>query len=334
MSTEAASGKNELRPALKLLPIPVSRRARAILLVPLAVGVCALPSFVPAYAVTLAVEVMIAGVFASGINLLTGYTGLVSLGQAMFLGLGGYGIAIGTALLGWPLWVSAPVTLVMVAAIAAAIGAICTRTRGVEFLLITLAFSQMFYGAAIKLRWTNGSDGMTGIPRPDLSLLGVSADSPAIFYYYVLVVSALALLLLWRIVNSPFGSILVGIRENERRMMSMGYAVANYKIGSFALAAMVCAVAGILQSQYTYFVSPDSMSWQMSGEGVLMVIIGGANVIFGPFVGAAIFVLVKQALSLITDEYNLFFGIFFMLVVAFFRGGVLGTVTNLIGNRR
>jgi branched-chain amino acid transport system permease protein len=222
----------------------------------------------------------------------------------------------------------------MVAAIAAAIGAICTRTRGVEFLLITLAFSQMFYGAVIKLRWTNGSDGMTGIPRPDLSLLGVSADSPAIFYYYVLVVSALALLLLWRIVNSPFGSIIVGIRENERRMISMGYAVANYKIGSFALAAMVCAVAGILQSQYTYFVSPDSMSWQVSGEGVLMVIIGGANVIFGPFVGAAIFVVVKQALSLITDEYNLFFGIFFMLVVAFFRGGVLGTVTTLIGKRR
>jgi branched-chain amino acid transport system permease protein len=89
-----------------------------------------------------------------------------------------------------------------------------------------------------------------------------------------------------------------------------------------------------LQSQYTYFVSPDSMSWQMSGEGVLMVIIGGANVIFGPFVGAAIFVVVKQALSLITDEYNLFFGIFFMLVVAFFRGGVLGTINTLIGKRR
>ena len=114
MSTEATSGKNELRAALKLLPIPVSRRARAILFVPLAAGACVLPSFVSAYAVTLAVEVMIAGVFASGINLLTGYTGLVSLGQAMFLGLGGYGIAIGTALLGWPLWVSAPVTLVMV----------------------------------------------------------------------------------------------------------------------------------------------------------------------------------------------------------------------------
>jgi branched-chain amino acid transport system permease protein len=334
MSTDVSCRKSEPRAAPKLLSIPVSRRAHAILFVALAAGLCALPSFVSGYAMTLAVEVMIAGIFASGINLLTGYTGLVSLGQAMFLGLGGYGIAIGTALLGWPLWVSAPATLVVVAAIAAAIGAICTRTRGVEFLLITLAFSQMFYGATIKLRWTNGSDGMTGIPRPDLSLLGVSADSPVTFYYYVLTISALALLLLWRIVNSPFGSVLVGIRENERRMMSMGYAVANYKIGSFTLAAIICAVAGILQSQYTYFVSPDSMSWQMSGEGVLMVIIGGANVIFGPFVGAAIFVVVKQALSLISDEYNLFFGIFFMLVVAFFRGGVLGTINTLIGKRR
>lgn len=316
------------------LSLPASRTAYTILFVLIAVGFSALPTFVSGYVLTLAVEVMIAGVFASGINLLTGYTGLVSLGQAMFLGFGGYGIAIGTALLGWPLWVSAPVTLVVVAVIAAAVGAICTRTRGVEFLLITLAFSQMFYGAAIKLRWTNGSDGMTGIPRPDLSWLGVNADNPTIFYYYITVVSVLALLMLWRIVTSPFGSVLVGIRENERRMMSMGYAVANYKIGSFALAAVICAIAGILQSQYTYFINPDAMSWQMSGEGVLMVIIGGANVILGPFVGAAVFVIVKQGLSMITEEYNLFFGIFFMLVVAFFRGGVVGAISTLIGRRR
>lgn len=334
MSADAILTKGKRIGAPKRLPLPTSRRVYATLFVILAAVLCALPSFVSGYVMTLAVEVMIAGVFASGINLLTGYTGLVSLGQAMFLGFGGYGIAIGTALLGWPLWVSAPVTLVVVAMIAAAIGAVCTRTRGVEFLLITLAFSQMFYGAAIKLRWTNGSDGMTGIPRPDLSWLGVSADSPTIFYYYILGISVLALLMLWRIVTSPFGSILVGIRENERRMMSMGYAVANYKVGSFALAAVICAVAGILQSQYTYFVNPDAMSWQMSGEGVLMVIIGGANVILGPFVGAAVFVVVKQALSMITEEYNLFFGIFFMLVVAFFRGGVLGAVSTLIGKRK
>jgi branched-chain amino acid transport system permease protein len=334
MSAESLCRKDGEFQPLKLSTFPDSRRSSAVLFVLTGAVVCVLPSFASGYAMTLAVEVMIAGVFASGINLLIGYTGLVSLGQAMFLGLGGYGIAVGTALLGWPLWVSAPITLVVVAMIAAAIGAICTRTRGVEFLLITLAFSQMFYGAAIKLRWTNGSDGMSGIPRPDLSQLGLSAHSPVVFYYYILTVSTLALLLLWRIVNSPFGSVLIGIRENERRVMSMGYAVANYKIGAFALSAVFCAVAGILQAQYTYFVNPDSMSWQVSGEGVLMVIIGGANVILGPFIGAAVFVVVKQALSLITEEYNLFFGIFFMLVVAFFRGGILGTLRTLIGKWR
>ena len=334
MSTDLTCKEGKRPNMLQLLPLPVWRRSYALLVPVFAAVLCLLPSFASGYVMTLAVEVMIAGVFASGINLLIGYTGLVSLGQAMFLGFGGYGIAMGTVLLGWPLWVSVPVTLVVVAAIAAAIGAICTRTRGVEFLLITLAFSQMFYGAAIKLRWTNGSDGMTGIPRPDLSLFGVSADTPVAFYYYVLVAAVFTLLVLWRIVRSPFGSILVGIRENERRMMSMGYAVANYKIGSFALAGVICAVAGILQAQYTYFINPDAMGWQMSGEGVLMVIIGGANVILGPFVGAAVFVVVKQVLSMVTEEYNLFFGIFFMLVVAFFRGGVLGAINTLIGKRR
>ncbi|EGP08592.1 Branched-chain amino acid transport system permease protein [Bradyrhizobiaceae bacterium SG-6C] len=299
-----------------------------------AAGLLAFPRMASTYGMTLAVEVLIAGVFASGINLLVGYTGMVSLGQAMFLGFGGYGIAMGTALLGWPLWVSVPVTLVVSGLMAVLIGAICTRTRGVEFLLITLAFSQMFYGAAVKLRWTNGSDGMTGIPRPDLSLLGLSADDPAVFYYYVLGIAAIVLILVWRIVNSPFGSVLIGIRENESRVTAMGYSVPSYKIGSFAVAGMICASAGILQSQYTYFINPDSMSWQMSGEGILMAIIGGLNVVVGPFIGAAVFVLVKSMLSQVTEEYNLFFGVFFMLVVAFFRGGIGGALRTLWERRR
>ena len=299
-----------------------------------AAALVALPRIASLYGVTLAVEVLIAGVFASGINLLVGYTGMVSLGQAMFLGFGGYGIAIGTALLGWPLWVSVPATLVVSGLMAVLIGAICTRTRGVEFLLITLAFSQMFYGAAIKLRWTNGSDGMSGIPRPDFSFIGLSADDPAVFYYYVLGIAAVVLLLIWRIVNSPFGSVLIGIRENESRITAMGYSVPSYKIGSFAVAGMVCATAGILQAQYTYFINPDAMSWQMSGEGVLMAIIGGLNVLLGPFIGAAVFVMVKNLLSHVTEEYNLFFGIFFMLVVAFFRGGIGGALRSVMERMR
>ena len=293
-----------------------------------------LPFFAATFAVTLATEIMIFGLFASGINLLLGTTGLVSLGQAMFLGLGGYGIGVGSSLLGLPLWLSIPSTLVAVGAVSAIVGSICTRTRGVEFLLITLAFSQMMYGAAIKLRITGGSDGMSGIPRPDLSAVGLSADDPATFYYYVLSATAVLLFGLWRIVNSPFGSVLEGIRENERRMAAMGYAVGFYKVGAFSFGAIVCAAAGILQAQYTYFINPDSMSWQLSGEGVLMVIIGGASSVLGPLVGAAVFVLVKQGLSSLTGDYLMFFGLFFMLVVAFFRGGVFGALWILLGTRK
>ncbi|WP_027582423.1 branched-chain amino acid ABC transporter permease [Bradyrhizobium sp. Ai1a-2] len=310
-------------------PVKQSQRvARAVIVAPVLM-VLALPWISTPYLTILAIEIMIAGVFASGINLLVGTTGLVSLGQAMFLGLGGYGIGIGASVLGLPLWISVPATLALIGVLAVGIGAVCTRTRGVEFLLITLAFSQLFYGAAIKLRLTNGSDGMSGIPRPDLSFLGLNSDNPMVFYYYVLAVTVLAVAVVWRVVESPFGSVLAAIRENERRAVAMGYSVDRYKIGAFVLASIACGVAGILQAQYTYFINPDSMSWQLSGEGVLMVIIGGATAVTGPLIGAAVFVLVKQGLSVLTTEYMMFFGIFFMLVVAFFRGGIVGAVQSL-----
>ena len=321
MSEEVTIARTTARDDIS--PAAQVRRATFVLAASAVLGALALPWLSTSYATTLAIEIMIAGIFASGINLLVGTTGLVSLGQGMFLGLGGYGIGIGTTVLGLPLWLSVPATLVLVAILAAAIGAVCTRTRGVEFLLITLAFSQMFYGAAIKLRLTNGSDGMSGIPRPDLGLLGLNADSPVVFYYYILLVTVLAVAAVWRIVESPFGSVLAAIRESERRAAAMGYTVSSYKVGAFVVAAVTCAVAGILQSQYTYFINPDSMSWQLSGEGVLMVIIGSTTTVAGPLVGAAVFVLAKQGLSVLTTEYMLFFGIFFMLVVAFFRNGVV-----------
>jgi branched-chain amino acid transport system permease protein len=328
MSGEAVFAGSELVEARR------RKRRVATILTLIVSGLCtsaaaALPLFSGTFAVTLATEIMILALFASGINLLLGVTGLVSLGQAMFLGLGGYGVGIGSSLLGFPLWLSVPTTLTLVAGIAAIVGILCTRTRGVEFLLITLAFSQMIYGAAIKLRVTGGSDGMSGIPRPDLGGFGVSADNPATFYHYVLAVTAISLLALWRIVNSPFGSVLAGIRENERRVTAMGYSVGFYKVGAFVLAAVLCAVAGILQAQYTYFINPDSMSWQLSGEGVLVVIIGGASSVLGPLVGAATFVLVKQGLSTLTGDYLMFFGLFFMAVVALFRGGIFGAIQAL-----
>jgi branched-chain amino acid transport system permease protein len=314
------------------LPADQGRSRGQVVLAVVAGAAITFPFVSPTYGITLATETMIAGLFASGVNLLL-MAGLVSLGQAMFFGLGGYGIAIASTLMGLPLWCSVPATLVCTAILAAIVGSICTRTRGVEFLLITLAFSQMAYGAAIKLRLTNGSDGMSGIPRPDLSAVGASSDEPGTFYLYVLAVTAVSLFALWRIVNSPFGSVLAGVRENERRLEALGYEIASYKLGAFVLGAILCALAGILQAQYAYFINPDAMGWQVSGEGILMVIIGGSTTIFGGFVGAAIFVVVKQWLSLVSENYQMFFGLFFMAVVAFLRGGVIGTIRRRLGAR-
>jgi len=298
------------------------------------VALALLPLITTGYALTLAVDAMMLAIFALGLNVLVGYTGLVSVGSAMFVGLGGYGIAVTGKLLGLSLWIAFPLTLALVALISIGVGMVCIRTRGVEFLLITLAFSQMFFGAAIKLPWMGGTDGMSGISRPDLSWLGLNADDLVTFYGYVGFVLALVLLFLWRMTRSPFGSVLMAIRENERRAISMGYRTSLFKMGAFVISAVICAIAGILRAQFTYFVSPDTMSWQASGEGLLVVIIGGAGTLFGPLVGALLHISVKHGLSEVTEEYNLFFGLFFMLVVVLFRGGVVGALNGLLGKSK
>lgn len=310
---------------------PVARSSTVLLLVGTLLGLAlaVVPLFIGGYYLTLATEILIAAVFAVGLNLLIGYTGMVSLGHAMFYGLGGYGVAVGTTLMHAPLWLSVIATVVVMTLVSAVVGVVCTRTKGVQFLLITLAFSQMVYGAAIRLPYTNRSDGLSGVPRPDLSFLNLDSGTPSTFYGYVLAVFLVCLFCSWRIVRSPFGSVLIGIKESERRTVSMGYSVGWYKVGAFVLSGVIASVAGILQAQYTFFVSPDSMTWQMGGEGVLLVIIGGVGTILGPLAGAGVFVLVKQGLSAITQEYLLFFGIFFMFVVAFFRGGVVGALEDL-----
>jgi len=281
------------------------------------------------YFVTLAIEILIWGTFVSGVNLLLGYTGLVPLGNAMFVGLGAYSYAILIKAFGFPIFVAFAVAVAGVALLALVIGAVCTRAREVEFLLITLAFCQMFYGAAMKLKLTGGSDGMTGVPRPNLESLGIHSDTTTGFYIVVLIVSAGMLALLWRIIQSPFGSVLVGIRENERRLESMGYRTSLYKTIAFAVAALFAGVAGVLTAQYTYFINPEMMTWQIGGEAILMVLMGGRKHLFGAFLGAAIFILAKQALSAVTQNYLIFFGLFFMLVVAFLKDGALGLLDNL-----
>lgn len=298
-----------------------------------AAGLVVLPFIVGEYPIALTIEVIIFGVFVLGINLLLGFTGLVSLGHSLFLGLGGYGIGVFAVLLGWPIWIAMPLTLIVTAIVALAVGLLCTRTSGVEFLLITLAFSEMFRALAVKVRETGGDDGMPGLPRPELGWLGLDSFDSATFYYYVLVVSAATLWITWRVVNSPFGSVLVGIRENEKRMIALGYNVARYKNIAFMFSGVISGVAGILLAQKLRFINPDIMTWQISGEGLLMAIIGGRQYFLGPIVGAAFFVILKAELASITQEYIIFFGLFFMVVVAAFRGGLVGFAEALMKRR-
>jgi branched-chain amino acid transport system permease protein len=303
------------------------RRAAYSLLI--GVALAALPFALAEYPVLLVIEVMIFAVYAIGINLLLGYTGLVSLGHAMFLGLGGYGFGIFCVLMGWPVLPAMAATLLVVVLIAFVVGYVCTRTSGIEFLLITLAVSQMFYGLAVKTRLTGGDDGMPGLPRPDLSWLGVDLGEVTGFYFYVLAVALLVIWLAWRAVNSPFGSVLVGIRENEKRMIALGYNVTAYKIAGFTISGAISGTAGLLLSQKLYFVNPDIMGWMISGEGLLMVIIGGRQYFLGPIIGAAFFIILKEQLSAITQDYIIFFGLFFMAVVALFRAGIAGFLVGL-----
>ncbi len=292
------------------------------------------PAWMSVYQISLAVEAMIFALYALGINVLLGYTGYVSLGHAMFLGFGGYGLAILSVLFAWPVWVAVPATLLVGALLGAAIGFACLRVGQVQFLVLTLAFSQMFFGAFTKLRATGGTDGMAGIPRPDLSWLGLNSWDSGPFYFYVLAVFLVVTLALYRLLHSPFGGVLVGIRENERRMTALGYRTGRYKVGAFAISGLVSTVAGVLLAQRTGFVTPDYMSWSASGEGILMVIIGGVQSFLGPVLGATFYVLAKAFLADITDEYIVLFGLLFMVVVAGFRTGLSGLLEQLLAWRR
>lgn len=280
------------------------------------------------YFISLMCEILIFAILTSGLNLLVGYTGLVSLGHAAFLGIGAYVTAILSLLLGYPVW------LAMIAALAASfiaaylIGFLSVRTRGVQFLLITLAFGQLFYAVAEKSPYTGGDDGMTRIPRIYLGFLGLSSSDGTVFYFFVLACFVAALLFLRLVVQSPFGRVLAGIRENEKRVQALSYRTGPYKTLAFAFSGLLAGLAGSLWVQHTYFVNPHLMTWQMSGEALLMVIIGGSQAFFGPLLGSAFYVLAKSWLSTITDAYLTIFGLLFVLVVAFFSGGIAGFLSG------
>jgi branched-chain amino acid transport system permease protein len=292
--------------------------------------VAAFPLFAGNYPVKLLQEILIWGIFAMSLDLLMGYAGMVSFGHSAFFGVGGYVAAL--ALVKAPGLVSALALPALAAAAAAlVIGFFSIRVSGVYFIMLTLAFSQMFYAVAFQAAWLGAEDGLVGVPRP--SVLGWSLSSPGAFHAYLLVLVGASSFLLWRIVRSPFGHVLRGIHDNEGRMQAIGYPVNRYKLLAFVVGGTVAGVAGSLYAQLVGSISPDAFLWTTSGEALLMVIIGGTGTLGGAMLGAAAFILLQSLVSSYTERWMLILGLTFVLLVLFAPGGILGALRGRVGLR-
>jgi branched-chain amino acid transport system permease protein len=295
----------------------------------------AFPFLVPYKA--LATQILIYGLFALGFNLLYGYTGLLSFGHAAYYGLGAYGTGILLAKLKVAsLWAGLASGLAAAAAGGLVIGFLCLRRRGIYFAMLTLAFAQLLYFVGFHLaEWTGGDDGLRGIPALSLTLPGlqIPLDTPLGFYYFAYVLVVLAAAALRRILDSPFGAVLQAIRENQDRAAACGYDVARVKLLSFVFSALFTGLAGSLDALRLTVVPIESLHWTTSGQVVMMTLLGGAGTFFGPFVGAATFLVLEDRLAVFTESWPLVIGAIFMAFVLFLPKGIWGTLTGGLHGR-
>jgi branched-chain amino acid transport system permease protein len=304
-------------------PGRVSTLSRIAVFAAVALLLAVVPAFAGNYAVKLLQEILIWGIFAMSLDLLMGYAGMISFGHSAFFGVGGYVAAL--ALKNSPGIVSALLLPALAGALlAAVIGVFSIRVSGVYFIMLTLAFSQMFYAYAFQVAWLGAEDGIIGVPRA--SVFGLDLASRTSFHLYLVTIVVLAALALWRVVRSPFGHVLRGIHENEARMEAVGYPVDRYKLLAFVVAGIVAAVAGSLLTQLNGSISPDAFFWTTSGEALLMVIIGGTGTLWGSVLGAAAFILLQSLVSTYTERWMLILGVTFILFVLFAPGGIMGAL--------
>ena len=285
----------------------------------------------------LATQVLIYGLFAVGFNLLYGYTGLLSFGHAAYFGLGAYGAGIALAKLGvGSVWGGLGLGLVAAATGGALIGFLCLRRRGIYFAMLTLAFAQLLYFVVFHLAdLTGGDDGLRGIPQLPARLpgLALSLDGSLAFYYFALALVGLAVVGLRRVLDSPFGAVLQAIRENGDRAVACGYDVNRVRLLSFVFSAALAGLAGGLEALRLTVIPIESLYWTTSGQVVMMTLLGGAGTFFGPFVGAATYLVLEDRLSVLTESWPLVIGTIFMAFVLFLPKGIWGTLTGGIHGR-
>jgi len=301
-----------------------------VVLAVIAIAIVALPAVAPAYYVTLMLPFMAYGVVLLGLNLLFGYTGLVSFGHALFIGIGAYTGAVLTTHAGVRhMELILPAAALTAAVVAAPVGALCARYVKIYFGMLTLAFGMVFYTFLLKFyRLTGGDEGMRML-RPYLfgsEWAGFSKTAYLIgpYYYFSLAVLALATLLMWRIVRSPFGLCLKTIRDNPLKAESLGVSVPRYRWYAFMISAVYAAVGGALLAPPTGNVDPTLAYWTHSGNIVFMVLLGGFSSFFGPLLGAFVFIFLQDTVMSVFPYWRLIFGAVLAFIVLFAPGGLMG----------
>lgn len=321
------------------LPAPAAQRsapadviAPALIFVALAAVPLVASVGAQTYVLDLVSRIMIFAIAAVALDVLIGYGGLVSFGHAAFVGLGAYAVGILSAHGFGDALIALPVALAASALFALATGAVCLRTHGVYFIMITLAFSQMMFFTAASLAPYGGDDGLTVRARSMIAGFALMRD--ALSFYYIVFACLLATHLLCRaLLGSRFGRVFCGGRENPIRMASIGYDVFRYQLVAYVIAGAIGGLSGFLLANAVEFVSPAYMSWQRSGELVIMVLLGGMGTLYGAVMGAAAFVLAEEWLSGLTEHWKMIFGPLLVLVVLFARGGLVGLAARLVRSK-
>jgi len=299
--------------------------ALLVFLALLPVYVVATGQFFP---LTLFTRIVILALAATSLNLILGFGGMVSFGHAAYLGVGGYVVGILAKegiTSGFAQW---PLALAVCALFALVVGALCLRTRGVYFIMITLAFAQMIYYVAVGLDRYGGDDGLTIYRRSQFAGL-IDLSGKVQFYYLCLDLLLAAIWLVSRLVNSRFGMVIQGARSNDRRMRAIGFPIFRYRLTGFIMAGMMCGLAGALLANHTDFISPAVMHWTRSGDLIVMIVLGGIGSLFGPLIGAVTLLMLEDGLSRVTEYWQIIVGPLLLFIVVYAHGGIDGVLASL-----
>jgi branched-chain amino acid transport system permease protein len=305
---------------------PVRWRAKEWVAVMLLLLFAAVPFSGDIFYVSVFTRLMVLAIAAVSLNLILGYGGMISLGHAAFIGIGAYSVGVPAYYDIYNGWLHLLFAAFFSGLFALITGAISLRTKGVHFIMITMAFSQMAFFAAVSIEEYGGDDGLVISSRSVFAPFG-DVENNVTLYYVTLIALAASVFVVWRIVNSRFGMVIRGSMANEPRMRAIGYNTYVYRLVCYVIAGIMSGIAGALMANFTDFISPDLMHWFRSGELMFMVILGGSGTIFGPVFGTAIYLLLEEYLSRLWVFWQLPFGILLILVVLYARGGLAGLLS-------